>query len=478
MRVGLFVVSGFVLLACACGSSKAPENPPTQLVSLANRPAEAQAPDAAANAVTNAANEDADEESDGGASPDDADETRRIARMMKKVSAARELSVIRPVPGVVLGRDALVARVKAHVDREVPPEAIQHEGRELQMLGFVPTSFDYEKAVFELLQAQLAGFYEPADGSMYMAGDLHGESAAATLAHELDHALQDQHFSLAEHDKYVPGKSDSQSAFDALAEGDATSVMADVLLAKAQPGKTALDLPEEVFAGQVLESVSSGPAARSPHIMRTSLVSPYVYGTIFVNALRRVGGWKAVDAAWANLPTTTEQILHVEKWQSHEPALDVRAPSVAALGSGWKAVEQDTSGELGLRLTFEEWMEPENAKRAAEGWGGDRLVLAENGGRTALAIHIRYDAHPAPGSPADAPFALLQRALASTGGKPVGKDPSWVCVERTATGPLGALKHGSDIVLVAGPAKTQHEWASAGNCGLAKRWASEIAGAK
>ena len=128
--------------------------------------------------------------------------------MMKRVVAARELAALHAVPGVVLSRDALIGKVKEHVETEVPPEAIRHEGLELQLFGFVPTSFDYLAATFDLLNAQLAGFYEPSDGTMYMAADLDGPNAEATLAHELDHSLQDQHFDLKAHSKYESGKSD------------------------------------------------------------------------------------------------------------------------------------------------------------------------------------------------------------------------------------------------------------------------------
>ena len=50
---------------------------------------------------------------------------------------------------------------------------------------------------------------------------------------------------------------------------------------------------------------------------------------MFVNALRRRslakrgvagGGWDAVDEAWRSPPTTTEQLLHMAKYDAHEPA--------------------------------------------------------------------------------------------------------------------------------------------------------------
>ena len=458
----------WTLLVVGCGSSGVPRTPAPVVVAIGNDAG-------AAPVVVEAA--DASVDVGGEAAALAARENRRIAKMVKRVSDARGLAPLRPVPGVVLPREELLARVKSHVEREVPPEVIQHEGLQLQLFGFVPTTFDYLAETFELLKAQLAGFYEPADGTMYMAADLDGPNAEATLAHELDHALQDQHFDLKPHSKYVPGKSDAQAAFDSLAEGDATSAMADVMFAQAMPGTTALDIPEGMFEQQVLEGMSADPSLNVPHIMRASLVAPYIAGTLFVNALRRGGGWGAVDAAWTALPATSEQILHVEKWRAHEPALDVPAPTFAALGAGWNAVDTDTNGELGLRVAFAEWMGDERAKVAADGWGGDRGVLVENGDRAALAVHVRYDASRS-AAPKEDPFALVAAGLAGSVGKPSVKDARWVCVERAQLGPLGVLKRERELVLVGGPAKHGAAWAAAGDCALAKRWAAEIAGAK
>jgi hypothetical protein len=353
--------------------------------------------------------------------------------------------------------------------KEVPPEVVEHEGNELKLLGFVGTKVDYLEITFALLEAQLAGYYEPEDGTMYMAGDLDATNAEGTLAHELDHALQDQHFDLKSHAKYEPGKADEQSAFSALAEGDATSTMADVLLAS--KGLSALDMPEEAFTEGMMDSVVAGSGKDVPHVMKTALVAPYTYGTIFVNALRRNdGGWPAVDQAWAKLPTTSEQILHVAKWRAHEGALDVKAPTFAALGAGWTKVDEDTNGELGMRLAYEEWSSADEAARAAAGWGGDRMVLAKNGDRSALAMRLRYDADSE--SRAASAFALVAKAIA--GGANGAKGAAWACAERAETGPIGVMRTGRDLVFVAGPAKTGPAWASAGDCALAKKWADEI----
>jgi hypothetical protein len=412
-------------------------------------------------------------------------EERLIAKMLEKVGHARGLAPKKVVPGVTLGRTALIARVKSHVDREVPHDAIVNEGLAQQLLGFIPTRFDYEAATYALLEAQLAGFYEPADGTMYMAADLDDENAFATLAHELVHALQDQYWDLAPKSKYVPGQEDKEDAFSGLAEGDATSAMADVMISQAKPGATALDIPNELFAEQIIGGMSGGPTADAPHVMRMSLVAPYIDGTLFIHALRRKGGWAAVNKAWEHPPETTEQLLHVDKWTAHEPALAVAEPTFAALGAGWSVADADTYGELGVRLALGEWLGTGPAAPLAAGWGGDRGVLVKKGEEYAFAWHVRYDdAKP------KAPDAFAERAFLGLGpaigkiGHPQGARATssaatlegFACSERKETGPLAALRKGRDIVIVAGPTKVSPKgWTSMGKCDLARKWATEIA---
>ncbi len=422
---------------------------------------------------------------DGGASAEGAANAKRearqaklVAKMLNEVSRVRGLSATRTVPGVVLPRERLIDRVKEHVAIEIPPDAIKREGQVLQILGFLPTTFDYAAQMFALLQAELAGFYEPADGTMYMAGDLDDGNAEATLAPELVHALQDQHWDLKKRSKYKPGQSDRSSALACLAEGDATSAMADILVSHMAAEKTALDLPEDVFVKQVMGGMNAGPSASAPHVMRMSLVAPYVDGTLFVHALRRRGGWKEIDRAWELLPTTTEQVLHIDKFDAHEPALEVSAPTAASLGSGWVVADEDTYGEQGLRLTFGEWMPDGEAKLAAGGWGGDRAALFSEGARLALAIHVRFDPSndPAKDGFAARGYRSLSAAIAHTFGKPTLSEGSLVCIERPDLGPLAFSRKGRDVVLLAGPASTGATWASQGTCAEAKKWATEVLG--
>ena len=458
-------VAALGLVMGACGSPAPPQPSPPPLVPTAP-PRASAAPPSSASAPVN---------------PAESREQRLITRTLKRVERARGLDAKKTIPGVLLDRRALIARVKDHVSRELPPEAIRNEGLALQLFGFVPTQFDYEAAEYKLLQDQLAGYYEPADGTMYMASDLGDEEADATLAHELVHALQDQRWNLGERSKYRPGDGDRSEAVSALAEGDATSAMFDVMIARAVPGggKSAVDLPDDVFAEQIRAGMNDGPGANAPHVMRTSLAAPYIYGTLFVHALRRQGGWNAVDRAWDDPPTTSEQVMHVDKWLAHEPAIRVAPPSFAALGAGWKSADEDSEGELGARIAFEEWLEPRAAAETALGWGGDRGILVTNGDRAAFAWRLRYDAGKSKDDRAAHAFSALVRAMDKSMGAAKTTDASFVCRERADRGPFALARDGADLVFVLGPASTAGGgWKSAGDCKQSRRWVREIASAK
>jgi hypothetical protein len=461
-----------IMFWAAANCSQAPPHATSAHASAGPRAPQPAPRPSAAPAVASAAPSSSASE----ASATDDKQRRLIARMLRRVSQARALDASKAVPGAFLSRDALMARVKAHVAREVPREAIREEGLVQQLLGFIPSRFDYEAETYALLEDQLAGFYEPADGTMYMANDLDDDNATATLAHELVHSLQDQHWDLASRSQYTPGQGDRSSAFSALAEGDATSAMADVLLARAKPGATALDLPDELFTEQVIGSMNMGRTANTPHVMRMSLVAPYIDGTLFVHALRRKGGWSAVNHAWDNPPTTSEQILHVDKWEAHEPAIDVADPTLRALGAGWTVADADTYGELGVRLALGEWLGAERAGANAAGWGGDRGVLAKNGDRYAFAWHVRFDEAP---KKADAlaarTWAVLAPGLETKAGHAQERDAGYLCIPRTELGPLAATRRGRDIVVIAGPASVAGpRWSSAADCAVAKTWIAEI----
>jgi hypothetical protein len=220
--------------------------------------------------------------------------------------------------------------------------------------------------------------------------------------------------------------------------------------------------------------MNMGDLQSVPHVLKTTLVAPYIEGLSFVHALRRKGGWDAVNGAWQRPPISTEQVLHVDKWEANERPLEVPAPTAKALGEGWKREDEDSFGELGFALTYEEWMPHADAYAIAAGWGGDRSAAFQKGDAIAFAVHERFDASPK-NAAVDEAMQKLVPALKKHLGSPTVADANTICFERKDTGPLMFARKGGDLVMLAGPAKVATSgWSSAGTCATAKTWAAEI----
>ena len=120
------------------------------------------------------------------------------------------------------------------------------------------------------------------------------------------------------------------------------------------------------------------------------LVFPYSEGLAFVERLRAEGGWDAVDAAYADIPTSTEQILHPRKYLDRDEPSAVALPDpTVALGQEWRVVDEDTLGELQMALLLANFAPgegingltgaidlPEAARNAAAGWDAAALAAA------------------------------------------------------------------------------------------------------
>ena len=111
---------------------------------------------------------------------------------------------------------------------------------------------------------------------------------------------------------------------------------------------------------------------------------------------------------------------------------------------------------------------------------GSNDALAND--EAALGWRIAYDLR-APGStkgksPAERAFSAISSSLDARVGRAAKRDASFVCFVRGAIGPLGVLRKGDTLVVVAGPAKTSARggWSDAGTCAKSEKWASEIAG--
>lgn len=362
-------------------------------------PTTAPIADVATDAGAPAAREASTAARDGGAPPAAGGRLMDLAAETATTMARiRGLSLEHEVRRGVMNRDAIIARLREKTTREYPPGEIVLEGELYKRLGLLPEAMDYERTMFELLEEQVAGFYDPDEQTLYIADWLPAMAQPATMAHEITHALQDQHFHIGRYTHHVRGNGDAQTAAMAVIEGDATAAMMDFMLVPL--GRRTRDMPD--VTGMVASQLQGADQARlrdAPRALRESLLFPYLAGlSMCVRALQTGDGYGGVDALLATPPQSTEQVLHAEKLSAREMPVAVPLRVPPALAGEYEVAYHDVLGELGARLHFYSAMPDDRAHAAAEGWGGDHAVLLVPRGSIPSAgdagVNIAADALP------------------------------------------------------------------------------------
>jgi hypothetical protein len=293
------------------------------------------------------------------------------AEVLKETAEIRELAILRPVKSGAQSRAEIERMIIKNMDEETHPEETRASEVALKKLGLVPADFQFRPFLIKLLTEQVAGYYDPKAQEFYLADWIDLDGQKPVMAHELTHALQDQHFNLRRFEKWPKGDSDAEMAAHALIEGDATLAMIRYVTR---------DLSRAAaFAKSITSDDSSSEQIdKAPHAIRESLLFPYEQGSQWVTSLYRRGGWSLVSKAFTDLPQSTEQILHPEKYFAREAPVKVELADIhAALGSGWKRIDYDVNGEWGCYIILNEYLKT-GADKAAAGWSGDRFAVYED----------------------------------------------------------------------------------------------------
>ncbi len=292
------------------------------------------------------------------------------------VTLRRELPILTPIIRQFPTREEAIAIITANAEAELSPEDAVREGLFYRALGFIPADFELRQFIGDFLSDQVAGFYNTEDKTMntilFSGGEL-GDSLPffeqVIYAHEFTHALQDQHFDLQAIFESVSDNADQASAVQALIEGDATYMMQAYTYFALQ--NNWVNLADVTFA-----NVDTDMPAGTPDIFIKEVNFAYLEGLTFINYIQGLGGWDAVNDAFSNLPQSTEQILHPQKYLAGEAPIVVElADMLPVLGDGWEHIHTRTVGEFYLREYLDMHLRAPLAREAVIGWGGDSMAI-------------------------------------------------------------------------------------------------------
>ena len=332
-----------------------------------------------------------------------------IDSLLPSIAEVSGMAVRRPVQFAMQSRADARRFIEDQLDEELGPEQLDGMERAYKAFGLLPDTLDLRAMLLDLYTEQVVGYYDPATDRLYVLDEATAATAGPVVAHELVHALQDQHTDL---DSLVARErgNDRQMAAQAAAEGQATLVM--VALQAARMSGQSVDfgaLPDlSELLGPALEAENEQFPVfrRAPRLVRETLLFPYMAGAGFMQALFRARGGDGPPVPFGDLlPQSTEQVLAPESRfiTQRDAPTEVR---LGPTGDGWEVVYSNVLGQLETSIMMTELL-GERGTDAAQGWDGDRYVLLRGpDGGEALVWYSVWDDSEA----ADAFAELLRTA--------------------------------------------------------------------
>ena len=300
---------------------------------------------------------------------------------------SRELELLEPLDITTITRAEYAEQNEASLEEEFPADSTADWQQVLVFMGFLEEGDNIAQIYTDMFSGNVLGYYEFTTKKLVIISENEGDWSVidrSTIVHEMTHALQDQHFDLEQTQSAAleTFTDDSYLSTTSLIEGDAMISETIWLISN--------DLLDAY--NDELSDLDMSASEEAPFFLQESTSFPYVYGAEFIVYFWQDGGWEAVNEVWDNPPTTTEQILHPEKYVEGEGAIPVAIADPTESMDGWRVLEYNENGEFGTSLFLRNGgASDRDAATATEGWGGDADYIVTNDEDTALVWVSTWD---------------------------------------------------------------------------------------
>src|SRR6266705_2117301 len=283
--------------------------------------------------------------------------------VLNQMSEITGLKLRAPLKKSLRSREEIRAFVIKQMNEEKNPAERYADARSAEALGLIPKGFDLDSFMVNVLTEQVEGLYDPKTREFYIADWSPLADQRMVMAHELTHALEDQHFQIEAWVKAARPNEDAELARDAVLEGSAMAAMVDYLMLGT--GRSLKDLPD-FDPGILIGDLGSTPTLqKAPPFIKDALIFPYLGGLNFTAAVLKDTGWPGLPALFEKPPVSTQQILHPALYRSGKTPPNVTLPQL------------------------EKFLGEDRAKPMAAAWDGDRYVLYEQKQNKKLVLMTR-----------------------------------------------------------------------------------------
>jgi hypothetical protein len=232
-----------------------------------------------------------------------------VARAMARVEKIRGLEFDEDVPVEIVTREEFQAD---RGDQSMSADRLLFDNAKFEAMFMIGESTDSLGVQNQNSGASIGGFYSPGQNRIVVVADAGNADAPHldeyTLAHELTHALQDQHFDLT---RYNQSTRELHNARDGIIEGEGNYVQ------HLYEQRCADEWNGDCSAPQNGSGSGGSIANMGPYLLK---FQPYSDGPAFVRSVYREGGWEAVNALYESPPESTEQVIHPDTYAEDSPA--------------------------------------------------------------------------------------------------------------------------------------------------------------
>jgi len=240
----------------------------------------------------------------------------------------------RTVKRKLVTRDSVQSYLLKKFDEDKGAKKMEQSELVLKKFGLLDQDFSLRPFLLSLLTEQIAGYYDDKTRTVNLLDWIPPDEQKPVMAHELTHALQDQHTPLTKwesqtltttshnvsEDNAHIATDEVDDTRDAVLEGQAMAVFVDYGLKPL--GKSITTAPEVVnnVENAMADTTGSPVMARAPLMLQDTLVFPYSAGLQFTAALI---GARGADRAFAGVmdspPASSFEIMHPDAYLAHVP---------------------------------------------------------------------------------------------------------------------------------------------------------------
>ncbi len=316
----------------------------------------------------------------------------RLLPIAKQVEKFRHLRFKHAVPATFLSVAKFRKRVTSSdskVSRKDRRE-LQAGEAELRALGLVDGSFDLLKTTDEVSRSSVLAYYDPDHKDIVVRGKKIDAETRVTLAHELTHALQDQHYNLNRlRDRAKTSGADD--AVVALVEGDATRIEAKYYFALSPREQRFVDKAEGAprqNSGPKSPDAPTAAGEAANGVVAASFESPYAFGPPMVDVILAAKHRRGLAAAFHRPPNTQLQLLLPTRSTTVAALPPLRRPKLRAGDRRLGGDQPDDFGAVDLYFLLSSRLPAAVSLQAADAWGNGKELISGTKKKTCVDVKL------------------------------------------------------------------------------------------